>query len=75
MKEIKKDLQKSCKPFISREEGAVIRKDRKEMLQKQDEKQFVTSEDLIEEGVQQGRIQGIAFAIAMMYKGEQEKDI
>lgn len=39
------------------------------------EKQFVTSEDLIKEGIAQGRIQGIAFAIAMMYKGEQEKDI
>ena len=34
-----------------------------------------TSEDLIEEGRKQGMVQGLTLAIALMYKGENERGI
>jgi len=37
-----------------------------------EEKQFVTSEDLLEEGRRKGMVQGIAVAINYMYRGNDE---
>lgn len=55
--------------------GSVTKWTRELQHNEEDEKQFVTSEDLIEEGRKQGMIQGIALALSYMYRGNDEEAI